>query len=72
MLLKKKSTVKYWVLGGGKREYLWQILRFSPVSSPNKTDCHDITEMLLKVDFNTITLTPNKYNYMMQEVQYQI
>ena len=32
---------------------------FSPVSSTNKTDCHDITEKLLKVSLNTITLTPN-------------
>jgi hypothetical protein len=24
----------------------------------NKTDCHDITEKLLKVALNTITLTP--------------
>jgi hypothetical protein len=32
---------------------------FSPgtlVSSTNKTDCHDITEILLKVALNTITL----------------
>jgi len=26
----------------------------SPVSSTNKTDCHDITKILLKVAFNTI------------------
>ena len=32
---------------------------FSPVSSTNKTDLHDITEILLKVALNTITLTPN-------------
>jgi hypothetical protein len=31
----------------------------APVSSTNKTDCHDITEILLKVALNTITLTPN-------------
>jgi hypothetical protein len=34
---------------------------FSPgprVSSTNKTDCHDITEILLKVTLNTITPTP--------------
>ena len=33
---------------------------FSPstlVSSTNKTDCHNITEILLKVALNTITLT---------------
>jgi len=30
---------------------------FSPVSSTNKTDIHDITEILLKVALNTITLT---------------
>jgi hypothetical protein len=27
------------------------------VSSTNKTDCHDITEILLKVALNIITLT---------------
>jgi hypothetical protein len=27
----------------------------TPVSSTNKTDCHDITEILLKVALNTIT-----------------
>ena len=33
---------------------------FSPVSSTNKTGRHDITEILLKVALNTITiLTPN-------------
>jgi hypothetical protein len=26
----------------------------TPVSSTNKTDCHDITEILLKVELNTI------------------
>jgi hypothetical protein len=30
---------------------------FSPVSSTNETDRHDITEILLKVAINTITLT---------------
>jgi len=30
---------------------------FSPVSSTNKTDRHDITEILLKVALNTITAT---------------
>jgi hypothetical protein len=29
------------------------------VSSTNKTYCHDITEIMLKVALNTITLTPN-------------
>jgi hypothetical protein len=28
------------------------------VSSINKTDCHDINEILLKVALNTTTLTP--------------
>jgi hypothetical protein len=30
---------------------------FSPLSFTNETDCHDITEILLKVASNTITLT---------------
>jgi len=30
---------------------------FSPVSSTNKTDSHDITEILLKVALNTINQT---------------
>jgi hypothetical protein len=29
----------------------------SPVSYTNKTDCHNITEILLKVVLNTITFT---------------
>jgi hypothetical protein len=29
-----------------------------PISSTNKTDIHDITEILLKVALNTKTLTP--------------
>jgi hypothetical protein len=31
-----------------------------PVSSTNKTDCHDITEILLKVALNTTKQTNNK------------
>jgi hypothetical protein len=31
----------------------------TPVSSTNKTDRHDITEILLTVALNTITLTSN-------------
>ena len=40
---------------------LQQVCGFSPgfpVSNTIKTDCHDITEILLKVALNTITLTP--------------
>ena len=39
---------------------LLQVIVFflgTPVSSTNKTDHHDITEILLKVALNTITLT---------------
>jgi hypothetical protein len=32
------------------------------VSSTNKTNRHDITTILLKVELNTITLTFSKYN----------
>ena len=40
---------------------LWQAGRWfslgTPISSINETDRHDITEILLKVALNTITLT---------------
>jgi hypothetical protein len=36
---------------------LWQVTGFSGYSN-NKTDSHDITEILLKVALNTINLTP--------------
>ena len=36
---------------------LRQVGGFHPVKSTNKTNCHDITEILLKVALNTITLT---------------
>jgi hypothetical protein len=34
----------------------WWFSPGTPVSSTNKTECHDITEILLKVGLNTITL----------------
>jgi hypothetical protein len=34
------------------------LLHGTPVSTTNKTDWHDITEILLKVALNTIILTP--------------
>ena len=34
-----------------------------PVSSTNKTDCHDITEILFKVTLNTIKQTKNKHKH---------
>jgi len=43
-------------------QWLAEGQRFSPgtpVSSINKTKCHDITEILLKVALNTIILTPS-------------
>ena len=33
----------------------------SPVSSTNKTDRHDIAELLLKVALNILTINPNLY-----------
>ena len=39
---------------------------FSPVSSTNKTDHHDVTDILLKLAFNTINPNPN-LQYFMQE-----
>jgi hypothetical protein len=41
-------------------------LRFSlgnPVSSTNKTDCHHITEILLKMALNTINLNQTKRSH---------
>jgi hypothetical protein len=41
---------------------LQQVGSFSPVSFKNKTDGHDITEILMKVVLNTITHDPNRHN----------
>jgi hypothetical protein len=38
-------------------QWLATVRRFSPVSSTNKTDRHDIVEILLKVALNTTTIT---------------
>jgi hypothetical protein len=35
----------------------WLFSLGTPVSSTNKTDCHEISEILLKVALNTIILT---------------
>ena len=37
----------------------WRFSPGTPVSSTNKTDHHDIAEILSKVALNTITLTHN-------------
>ena len=42
----------------------WWFSPGSPVSSTNKTDSHDIHEILLKVVLNTITLTLTQYYIM--------
>ena len=39
-----------------------RVLQFSP---PIKTDCHDITEILLKVGLNTITLPLELAKYLL-------
>ena len=44
--------------------------RFSPVSSTNKTDRHDIAEILLKVALNTIhQAKPNAFIYFFFQIQ---
>jgi hypothetical protein len=43
---------------------LW-ISQGSPISAINKTDCHDITEILLKVALNTINHKPNHHKRQM-------
>jgi len=40
----------------------WWLSPGIPVSSSNKTDSHDLIEILLKVALNTITLTPFHIN----------
>jgi len=43
---------------------MWQVSG-TPFSSTNTTDHHDITEILLKVALNNITVTLNNLNYML-------
>jgi hypothetical protein len=54
---------------------LRQVGAFSPVttvSSTNKTDCQDITEILLKVVLNTITIIPYIYRNLNFEKDHQL
>ena len=48
----------------------------APVSSNNKNDCHDITEILLKMALSTITLTHtyfiNMFSTMLKKIIFQI
>jgi hypothetical protein len=46
------SVYSIWPVIGGSQ---WNFPNI-PVSSTNKTDCHDIAEILLKVALNTIDL----------------
>ena len=48
---------------------IYSVIKFSPgtpVSSTNKTDCHNITEILLKVALNTINQTNKLYILLVQ------
>ena len=47
------------VFQGVAISWCWWFSPGTPVSSINKIDSHDITEILLKVELNTITLTLN-------------
>ena len=58
-----RRVVLYTTLCDKVCQWLATDLWFSPVSSTNKIDCHDITEILLKVTLNTITLTPIKWKW---------
>ena len=52
-----------------------RVLRFSPgtpVSSTNKTDCHDITEILLKVALNTINQPKPTLSYLFDYILYHL
>jgi hypothetical protein len=51
----------------------WTGLWFSPgtlISSTNKTDCHDITEILLKVALNTINQPDNKEQFVQLDIHF--
>jgi hypothetical protein len=54
LLLKCKNKLPY--LNKSRRSFRW-FSPGTPVSSSNKIDHHDITEILLKVALNTINLT---------------
>ena len=54
LYIKVRYKVCQWLVAG-----LWIFLG-SPVSSADKADRHDITEILLKVALNTITLILTK------------
>jgi len=47
------DKVYQWLVTG------WWFSPGTPVSSINKTDCHDKTEILLKMELTIITLTPS-------------
>jgi hypothetical protein len=48
----------------------WWFSPGTPVSSNIKTDCHDITEILLKVALNTINQTQTKKSKLHQTITY--
>jgi hypothetical protein len=62
----KRSTFSaiYWLL-----RQIGGVIQGTLVSSTNKTDCHDITEILLKVVLNTMTLTlMTTYKFVIREI----
>jgi hypothetical protein len=50
----------------------WWFSPGPPVSSTNKTDCHDITEKLLKVALNTIKPNQTKFVLLLLSIIYKL
>jgi len=48
------------------------LLNYSMYSSTNKTDHHDITDILLKVALSTITLTLTHREYVVQAGKWKL
>jgi hypothetical protein len=65
-LTEKEITLDLYTLYKYISQWLAASLWFSldtPVSFINKTDCHDITAIVLKVALNTINIDPLVFKY---------
>jgi len=51
------SILRYVIQFASELRQVGVFFNWTPVSATNKTDCHDITEILLKVAVNTINQT---------------
>ena len=65
---RKVYSIQHYVITFCELCQVWLFYLGTAVSSTNKTDCHDIAEILLKVAFSTINPNPTSLGFYVSDI----